>query len=93
VDSWSCSAWLVLQWALQLFQVLLLISAVVSWVPSLRGRWFDYVARIVDPVLAQVRRVIPPLGGLDMAFLVVFIANGYAIRQIAMLAISCRLNV
>ena len=93
MDSLTCSAWLVLQWALQLFQVLLLLSAVVSWVPSLRGRWFNYVSMIVDPVLNPVRRIIPPLGGFDVAFLVVFIALGYAIRQIAIVAFECRLHI
>ena len=47
--------------------------AVVSWIPSLQGRWSSYIARIVEPVLMPVRRIIPPIGGLDIAFLVVLI--------------------
>jgi YggT family protein len=51
----------------------MLIYAVVSWVPSLRGRWSDYIARLVEPVLVPIRRIIPPVGGLDISFLVVII--------------------
>lgn len=32
---------------------------------------YDIVRRICDPILEPIRRVVPPLGGLDMAFLVV----------------------
>jgi YggT family protein len=93
MGSWTCSAWIVLQYALEAFQICLILTAVVSWVPSLRGKWFDYIARITGPVLAQVRRVIPPLGGLDLAFLVVFIVNSWVIRQITILAYQCQLNL
>jgi len=32
---------------------------------------YGVVRRICDPILEPIRRVVPPLGGLDMAFLVV----------------------
>ena len=51
----------------------MLIYAVVSWVPSLRGRWSEYLSMLVEPVLTPVRRIIPPVGGLDLSFLVVII--------------------
>jgi YggT family protein len=51
----------------------MLVYAVASWIPSLQGRWTFYVARIVEPVLMPVRRIIPPIGGLDIAFLVVLL--------------------
>jgi YggT family protein len=60
----------------------MLAYALVSWVPSLRGRWFDYVARVVEPVLIPVRRVIPPLGGLDLSFLIVILLLGYIMRSL-----------
>jgi len=47
--------------------------ALVSWVPSLRGRWSDVLAMLVDPVLQPVRRVLPPIAGFDLSFLVVII--------------------
>lgn len=52
----------------------MIIYAVISWIPSLRGRWTEYVAMVVEPVLAPVRRIIPPLGGLDISFIIVLVA-------------------
>ena len=63
--------------ALRAYWVVMILYAVVSWIPSIRGRWSDYVAMVVEPVLVPVRRVIPPIGGFDVAFLLVLIAVGY----------------
>ncbi len=69
-------------WALQIFWLAMLLYAVVSWVPSLQGRWSYYVARIVEPVLLPVRRIIPPLGGFDLSFIVVILLVGYVMRSL-----------
>lgn len=71
---------------LNVFWILMLVYAVVSWVPSLQGRWTYYVARIVEPVLLPVRRIIPPVGGLDLAFLVVIILVGWLMGKVPSLA-------
>lgn len=73
----SCEAWAALWWVLQIFWLAMLVYAVVSWVPSLQGRWSSYVARIVEPVLLPVRQIIPPIGGLDLSFLVVIVLIGF----------------
>ncbi len=73
----TCEAWAVLFWVLQLFWIAMLLYAVVSWVPSLQGRWSSYVARIVEPVLIPVRQIIPPIGGLDLSFLVIIVLIGF----------------
>jgi YggT family protein len=68
-----CSLWVVVDWFFKAYLLVMLVYAVISWIPSLRGRWTDYVAMLVEPVLTPVRRIIPPLGGLDLSFLVVII--------------------
>jgi YggT family protein len=73
----SCELALIASKLLWIFWILMLVYAVVSWVPSLRGRWTEYIAMIVEPVLLPVRRIIPPLGGLDVAFLVVILLVGW----------------
>jgi YggT family protein len=78
-----CAVWDVLSKLFGLYLLLMLVYAVVSWVPSLRGRWTDYLAMVIEPVLVPVRRVIPPLGGLDLSFLVVFIVLQFVMRMIA----------
>lgn len=69
----ACSLWPLLGRILQLYWYAMLVYALVSWVPQLRGRWSEVLASIIEPVLAPVRRVIPPLGGLDISFLIVLI--------------------
>jgi YggT family protein len=69
----SCQVALLLSKALQLYIFLMMAYALVSWVPSLRGRWVSYIARIIDPVLLPMRRVIPPIAGFDLSFLVLFL--------------------
>jgi YggT family protein len=68
-----CSIWGIVDILFKVYLLAMLVYAVVSWVPSLRGRWFDYVARLVEPVLIPIRQIIPPVGGLDLSFLVVII--------------------
>ena len=58
---------------INIYVLIMLVYAVISWIPSLRGRWTEYVAMLVEPVLLPVRRIIPPLGGLDLSFLVVIL--------------------
>jgi len=82
VTSLSCSAWIVFGYVLRAFWFAMLLYALVSWVPSLQGRWSNYVARVVEPVLLPVRRIIPPLGGFDLSFLVVILLIGYVMRSI-----------
>jgi len=71
-----------LGWILRVFWIAMIAYAVVSWVPSLQGRWTYYVARIVEPVLMPIRRIIPPVGGLDIAFLVVILLVGWLAANI-----------
>ena len=60
--------------AVNVYTLLLLVYAVISWVPDLRrGRWVYYLASLIEPVLIPIRRIIPPLGGLDLAFLVLLL--------------------
>ena len=75
-----CQLYALVAWLLNLYVIIMLVYALVSWVPSLRGRWTDYVAMLVEPVLTPVRRIIPPMGGLDISFLVVIIAIQFVIR-------------
>ena len=60
---------------LQFFTVCLLIYVVLSWVaPDVRNPAVQLLARVCEPVLKPVRRVLPPLGGLDLSPLLLLIA-------------------
>ena len=68
---------------ISLYTIVMIVYAIISWIPDLRGRWTDYVAMLVDPVLNPVRRLIPPVAGLDLSFLVVIIFLQVMSRWIA----------
>jgi len=74
---------LVLGWVLTLFIVVMLVRMVLDWVAMVRTTPF-WVRRAralshagTEPVIAPVRRILPPLRaggiGIDLAFTVVFI--------------------
>ena len=63
------------QTILQFYFVAILIYALLSWFAS--GGYnpaHQILSRLCEPLLAPVRRVIPPLGGLDLSALFVLIA-------------------
>ncbi len=65
------------------YSVVLFIYALISWLPDLRrGAWVRYLGMLVEPVLAPVRRIVPPIGGLDMAFLIVIVLINWVIIPI-----------
>jgi YggT family protein len=59
------------------FMVVLALRAILSWFPPQQSGWFSQLASIVfevtEPVLAPMRRIIPPAGMFDLSFLVVFL--------------------
>ncbi len=77
-----CAIWGIVETIFKLYLLLLIVYAVLSWVPSLRGRWSDYLAMAVEPVLLPVRRIIPPVAGLDLSFMVVFFVLVLVLNQI-----------
>jgi YggT family protein len=59
---------------LQFFTVAILIYAVLSWVaPGAHSPANQLLTRICEPLLAPVRRIVPPIGGLDLSALFVLI--------------------
>lgn len=75
-----CDLAKVLAWVVNIYTIVLFVYAIVSWIPDLRGRWVSYLAAIIEPVLMPIRRIIPPLGGLDIAFLVLFVVLQFLVR-------------
>ena len=61
-----------LTWILYGFMALLIIEAVFSWVNP-QAPLAPLVGALNDPLLRPLRRVVPPLGGLDLSMLVALI--------------------
>lgn len=74
--------WLILE-ILEIYSWIVLAAVIMSWlvafnVVNYHNNIVRSIARFLDtltePVFRQVRRVIPPIGGLDLSPIVVFIA-------------------
>ena len=71
-----------IDWLLGLYEFILVVTAIMSWliafsVINVRN---DVVRQVIytldlltEPALRPIRRYVPPLGGLDLSFLVLFI--------------------
>lgn len=75
---------------LDMYFYLIIIGAVLSWIPSMHHHPLTYViACVTEPVLGVIRRVLPALGGFDFSPLVAIIV----IKLVQILAIGPLLNV
>jgi YggT family protein len=61
----------------QIYTLMIFIRILVSWVPDLADkRWVQFVAYYTDPYLNIFRRVIPPIGMIDISPIFAFLALG-----------------
>ena len=77
------SLYQILMMILQIAQFLILAQVIMSWLvnfqvlnirqPLVRQIW-DGLNRLLEPLYAPVRRILPPMGGLDLAPRAVLIA-------------------
>lgn len=59
---------------LQVYTFVIFIYILMSWVPGARDSQFGYfLARITEPYLEQFRKIIPPLGMIDISPIVAII--------------------
>jgi YggT family protein len=58
---------------LQLMFWIIFIRAILSWFSSGRNPLELVMIQLTEPLLAPVRRIIPPIGGLDLSVIVVLV--------------------
>jgi YggT family protein len=67
---------------LQLFNIyywVLIVYILLSWFPGVRDSSFGYfLARITEPFLEPFRRIIPPIGMIDISPIVAILALRFA---------------
>jgi YggT family protein len=60
---------------IDLYSLVVLVAVILSWVPlDRRNPLVTITHALTEPVLAPIRRVIPPMGGLDLSAMVLLIA-------------------
>jgi len=72
-----------LTFALYALLILVFVRAALSWFsPYPNSQWQRLIVRATEPVLAPVRRWVPPVSGLDLSPLVVTMAILFVIAAI-----------
>lgn len=64
-----------------IYTVMVFLYVLSSWIPSLKESSFgDILGKFVEPVLSPLRKIIPPLGMIDISPIVLLIALNMARR-------------
>ncbi len=59
---------ILLSFLIKLYIIVVIIYTLMSWVPQLRASSFYYnLSKVVEPLLEQIRKVVPPVYGLDFS--------------------------
>jgi YggT family protein len=70
----------------ELYVVILFVRAILSWFPYDPSSPLNGVRRVVfavtEPVLAPFRRIIPPIGMIDISFLVCIIVVQLVVQNV-----------
>ena len=72
-------------WLLSLYSWVIIAAALISWVsPDPRNPIVTFLRQVTEPVLAPVRRLLPPwkTGGLDLSPLIVLLAIQFVERVV-----------
>jgi YggT family protein len=72
-----------IQLLLGALMLLLIARVIVSWVAPMGGGLVAFIYQATEPILAPIRRVIPPTGGLDWAPLVAMLLVGLLLRVVS----------
>ncbi len=64
----------ILLWLIRLYSLILLGRVLASWIdPMMRSPIAQLLVRLTEPVLAPIRRLLPPAGPVDWSPLVLFL--------------------
>jgi YggT family protein len=78
----------ILQKVIYYYSWALIIYILLSWFPNARDTAFGrFLARICEPYLDPFRRIIPPLGMIDISPIVAFLVLNFASSGLARVAI------
>jgi YggT family protein len=73
----------------QVYTIMLFIRVLSSWVPEFReSQIVRFISFCTDPYLDLFRRVIPPIGMIDISPIVAFFALGFIEKGIALFIVS-----
>lgn len=73
-----------LQLLVYVLWALILARVILSWVsPTGGGAFAAFVYQATEPILAPIRRILPPTGGIDWSPLIAMLLIGVVVRFIS----------
>ncbi|UFU00959.1 YggT family protein [Radiobacillus kanasensis] len=76
----------ILSYAIQFYSYALIVYILLSWFPGARESSFGtFLARICEPYLEPFRKIIPPLGMIDISPIVGILVLNFASRGLYVL--------
>jgi YggT family protein len=71
----------ILVWLIEIYSYALIVYILMSWFPNARDTKFGQIlASICEPYLEPFRRIIPPIGMLDISPIVAILVLNFATR-------------
>ena len=68
---------------INIYELVLIVRIILTWVPHNRDHPAAQVLyKITEPVLIPVRKVIPPIAGIDFSAVIVFVGLGFLKRML-----------
>ncbi len=85
----------ILDMVLRIYFWIIIIRAIISWVnPDPYNPIVRFLYQITEPVLRPIRRIIPPMGGIDISplivILVIYFLQIFLVPTLLQLAYSLR---
>ncbi|WP_035426729.1 MULTISPECIES: YggT family protein [Sediminibacillus] len=76
----------ILFYAIEIYSFALIAYILMSWFPGARESSFgNFLAKICEPYLEPFRKIIPPLGMIDISPIVAILVLNFATRGLAVL--------
>lgn len=67
---------------ISVYEVIVLVAVISSWIPS-NNVVFQFVRELTEPILNQIRKLVPGMGGFDLSPLILLILLHFVKRMLA----------
>ena len=87
--------WLVLSDVLNIYKYVLFARILLTWLPNINwyNQPFAFLRNVTDPVMEPLRRIIPPIGGLDISPILLFFLIDMLQRGLVSMAYSSAVSL
>ena len=68
---------------INIYELVLIVRIVLTWIPhNVYHPAAQFLYKITDPVLNPVRKIVPPIMGMDFSPIIVFVGLGFIKRAL-----------